>query len=98
MDTQAGLIDAMRDLKVERVRVQRGAAGIRRIAARSDEGWQLAEHLLPGCDELLDLHTACVRKGGHERLDLVLRQEIGLRFICAVHSTSAGPGAGGASC
>jgi len=95
MDTSPGLMDAMHDLKVERVRIQRNANGLRQIAARRDEGWGSTEDLLPGCEELLAGYSARVRQGGHERLDLVLREETGLRFMCAVHSTVAGPGAGG---
>ena len=85
----------MRDLEVERVRFQPRDGAIRVVAARPDEGWHPASALLPTADDLLETYAELVRKGGHERLDVVYRSTVGLRFFCAVHSTRCGPGAGG---
>ena len=95
MESNPGLIDAMRDLEVERLRFQARGERTRIVAARKDEAWQPAADLLPGCESLLEQYEAAFRTGGHERLDVVFRDGVGLRFLCAVHSSQAGPGAGG---
>ena len=95
MESNPGLIDAMRDLEVERLRFQARGERTRIVAARKDEAWQPAADLLPGCESLLERYEAAFRTGGHERLDVVFRDGVGLRFLCAVHSSQAGPGAGG---
>lgn len=89
------LLDAMRDAGVERLRFKRVSGGVKTIAAYRDAGWEKAAELLPGCEEDLAWVRRLMEQGGHERLDLVYRDEVGLRFFCAVHSTAAGPGAGG---
>lgn len=95
MDTTPGLLDSMRDLEVERVRFQPRDGSIRVVAARPEGAWQPALELLPGTEDLIATYSNLIRRGGHERFDLVYRSSVGLRFLCAVHSTEAGPGAGG---
>ncbi len=95
MESHPSLIDAMRDLEVERLRFQAQGERARVIAARRDEPWKPAADLLPDCKSLLALYEDPFLAGGHERLDVVFRDGVGLRFLCAVHSSRAGPGAGG---
>jgi len=95
MEATAGILDAMRDTGVERVRFKGNGSEIRILAAPKNGAWEPANDLLGDAWPLLDAIEARFRKGGHERLDIVFREEIGLRFLCAVHSTGAGPGAGG---
>ncbi len=88
--------DAMRDAAVERLRFRRTREGsIRIVAAAPDGAWEEAGARLPGTERASAWVTERMLEGGHERLDLVFREEIGLRFLCAVHSTHLGPGAGG---
>lgn len=90
------LFDAMRERAVERLRFRPADPGGRRVlGARRDEAWQDAGALLPERESDLAWVVQAVAAGGAERLDLVYREEIGLRFLCAVHSTARGPGAGG---
>ena len=92
---QTRLFDGMRDAGVERLRFKRTAEGFRMLAARKDGSWEPASSLLPDLTGDMDAVLALFRIGGHERLDLVYRDEVGMRFLCAVHSTEQGPGAGG---
>ena len=85
----------MRDLGVERVRFRRAAGTMRVIAAQPEGSWEPVGSLLPESAEDCAAVEARMLRGGHERLDLVFRSEVGLRFLCAVHSTLRGPGAGG---
>jgi leucine dehydrogenase len=89
------LFDALRDAGLERLRFSRHRGPARALVAESDGPWLPAdERLAPEGERLRDvLHLMTL--SGHERLDLVLRAEVGLRFLCAVHSTARGPGAGG---
>jgi len=89
------IFDAMRDEAVERLRFKQSPAGMKILAARREADWAEASSLLPGSRQDIEDIEALVVLGGHERLDLVYRDEVGLRFICAVHSSREGPGAGG---
>lgn len=81
---------------IERLRIKRGAGaspGV--IAAEQDGDWRPLRDWMP--EEPPWVGNLCARfcEGGHERLDLVGIREPALRFICAVHDTTDGPGAGG---
>jgi glutamate dehydrogenase/leucine dehydrogenase len=95
-DPVVEFFDAMRDAGVERLRFRRTPEGsIRIVAALRDGAWEEERARLPGAESASAWVTERMLRGGHERLDLVFREEVGLRFLCAVHSTHLGPGAGG---
>jgi leucine dehydrogenase len=89
------IFDAMRDASIERVRFKRTEEGTRVLAARRDDAWAQCRELLPTSQEDIETVAGLFELGGHERFDLVYREEIGLRLLCAVHSSRLGPGAGG---
>jgi len=88
-----GLLDLMAQRHCERVRL-RCTDGVMKVLAATPEGdWMNALGLFTE-QELQPLLRA-FEQGGHERLDFVHREELGLRLIVAVHSTELGPAAGG---
>src|SRR5262245_7492510 len=89
------LFDALRASGVERLRFRRTPQGTHVVAARPDAAFEPAAALLAGSEQDLEKVRRIFEIGGHERLDLALRDPPGLRFLCAVHSTAAGAGAGG---
>lgn len=95
MDSNPGLMDALKTAGVERLRLRLESGQLRTLASAPDGSWAPAEGLLPGAEALLAELSRRFLLGGHERLDLVHREPVGLRFFCAVHSTARGPGAGG---
>lgn len=88
-----GLLDLMARRHCERVRFRRTDGPVKLLAATPEGGWAEALGLFM-TEELLPLVRA-FEQGGHERLDFVHREELGLRLIVAVHSTELGPPAGG---
>lgn len=94
-ERSTAVFDALLQFQVERVRFKSSPSGLRILAARRDGAWENALALIPEAEADLTEIADAFRLQGHERLDLVFREEIGLRFLCAVHSTARGPGAGG---
>ena len=80
----------------ERVRFRRGAHGESVVKVAPPDGeWAPIDTANANAPAWLREVGDRFRRGGHERLDIVLIVNPGVRFVCAVHDTSDGPGAGG---
>ncbi len=95
LDTSHLIFDTLKRKSIERLRLRSHDRGFRILATNPEGVFEDAAPMIPELEPTLEILRAAMEAGGHERLDFVYRAEIDLRFLCAVHSSQAGPPSGG---